>query len=205
MFEPMLEYNHRKYSIKWYYGLKDYQANYRVEVTLYNRLIYTKILDKKHYSIYFDYINERVKYLIEEDILNKDYSMILLDNTMYQVIDKTTHFKELTRILIPVNGEYYYDVSNNIFDLVLDCTLRTGELFDEHDLVYHNGVFYTDGVVLCSIRDFDRVGIDYEPFDLLYGLTAEQSDYLFQTCYFKLDVIKIQKYVTKNVNIKIGW
>ena len=54
MFELMLENKHRKYSIKWYYGLKDYQANYKVEVTLYNRLVYTKILDKKHYFIYYD-------------------------------------------------------------------------------------------------------------------------------------------------------
>ena len=111
----------------------------------------------------------------------------------------------MTRMLIPVEGEYYYNVSENIFDLVLDCTLRTGEVFDDQDLVFHNGVFYSCGQVICSIRDFDRVGIDYEPFDLLHGLTMEQSDYLFQACYFKLDVIKIKNYVTNSVNIKIGW
>ena len=192
----------RSSTIYWY---TEENNQYRVRVTIYNREVYNRVLDKKHYEIYRYYINERVKYLIEEDILNKEYTMILLDNTMYQVIDKTSHFKELNRMLIPVEGEYYYEVDKNIFDLVLGCTIRTGEVFNEEDLVYHNGVFYTDGRVLCSIRDFDRVGIDYEPFDLLYGLTVEQSDYLFYVCYYNLDVIRIKNYVTNSVNIKIGW
>lgn len=189
-------------TIYWY---AEENNQYRVRVTIYNREIYNKILDEKHYEIYRYFINERVKYLIDEDILYKDYNMILIDNTMYQVIDRTFHFKEMLRVLIPVEGEYYYNVNDNLFDLILGCTLRTGEVFDEYDLVFHNGVFYSSGQVICSIRDFDRVGIDYEPFDLLYGLTMEQSDYLFQACYFKLDVIKIKNYVTNSVNIKIGW
>ena len=192
----------RSSTIYWY---TEENNQYRVRVTIYNREVYNKVLDEKHYEIYRYFINERVKYLIDGDILYKDYNMILIDNTMYQVIDQTTHFKEMLRMLIPVEGEYYYNVSDNIFDLVLGCTLRTGEVFDEHDLVLHNGVFYSSGQVICSIRDFDRVGIDYEPFDLLHGLTMEQSDYLFQACYFKLDVIKIKNYVTNSVNIKIGW
>ena len=192
----------RSSTIYWYAEEND---QYRVRVTIYNREVYNKVLDEKHYKIYRHFINERVNYLIEGDILYKDYNMILIDNTMYQVIDLTSHFKEMLRMLIPVEGEYYYNVSENIFDLVLDCTLRTGEVFDDQDLVFHNGVFYSSGNVICSIRDFDRVGIDYEPFDLLHGLTMEQSDYLFQACYFKLDVIKIKNYVTNSVNIKIGW
>lgn len=192
----------RSSTIYWY---TEENNQYRVRVTIYNREVYNKVLDEKHYEIYRYFINERVKYLIDGDILYKDYNMILIDNTMYQVIDQTSHFKEMLRMLIPVEGEYYYNVSDNIFDLVLGCTLRTGEVFDEHDLVLHNGVFYSSGQVICSIRDFDRVGIDYEPFDLLHGLTMEQSDYLFQACYFKLDVIKIKNYVTNSVNIKIGW
>lgn len=192
----------RSSTIYWY---AEENEQYRVRVMVYNREVYNKVLDEKHYKIYRHFINERVNYLIEGDILYKDYNMILIDNTMYQVIDLTSHFKEMTRMLIPVEGEYYYNVSENIFDLVLDCTLRTGEVFDDQDLVFHNGVFYSSGQVICSIRDFDRVGIDYEPFDLLHGLTMEQSDYLFQACYFKLDVIKIKNYVTNSVNIKIGW
>lgn len=192
----------RSSTIYWY---TEENNQYRVRVTIYNREVYNIVFDEKHYEIYRYFINERVKYLIDGDILYKDYNMILIDNTMYQVIDQTSHFKEMLRMLIPVEGEYYYNVSDNIFDLVLGCTLRTGEVFDEHDLVFHNGVFYSSGQVICSIRDFDRVGIDYEPFDLLYGLTMEQSDYLFQACYFKLDVIKIKNYVTNSVNIKIGW
>ena len=192
----------RSSTIYWYAEEND---QYRVRVTIYNREVYNKVLDEKHYKIYRHFINERINYLIEGDILYKDYDMILIDNTMYQVIDLTSHFKEMLRMLIPVEGEYYYNVSENIFDLVLDCTLRTGEVFDDQDLVFHNGVFYSSGNVICSIRDFDRVGIDYEPFDLLHGLTMEQSDYLFQACYFKLDVIKIKNYVTNSVNIKIGW
>lgn len=192
----------RSSTIYWY---TEENNQYRVRVTIYNREVYNRVLDEKHYEIYRYFINERVKYLIDGDILYKDYNMILIDNTMYQVIDQTSHFKEMLRMLIPVEGEYYYNVSDNIFDLVLGCTLRTGEVFDEHDLVFHNGVFYNSGQVICSIRDFDRVGIDYEPFDLLHGLTMEQSDYLFQACYFKLDVIKIKNYVTNSVNIKIGW
>ena len=192
----------RSSTIYWY---AEENEQYRVRVMVYNREVYNKVLDEKHYKIYRHFINERVNYLIEGDILYKDYDMILIDNTMYQVIDLTSHFKEMLRMLIPVEGEYYYNVSENIFDLVLDCTLRTGEVFDDQDLVFHNGVFYSSGQVICSIRDFDRDGIDYEPFDLLHGLTMEQSDYLFQACYFKLDVIKIKNYVTNSVNIKIGW
>lgn len=192
----------RSSTIYWY---AEENEQYRVRVMVYNREVYNKVLDEKHYKIYRHFINERVNYLIEGDILYKDYNMILIDNTMYQVIDLTSHFKEMLRMLIPVEGEYYYNVSENIFDLVLDCTLRTGEVFDDQDLVFHNGVFYSSGQVICSIRDFDRVGIDYEPFDLLHGLTMEQNDYLFQACYFKLDAIKIKNYVTNSVNIKIGW
>ena len=192
----------RSSTIYWY---AEDNNQYRVRVTIYNREVYNKVLDEKHYKIYRHFINERVNYLIEGDILYKDYNMILIDNTMYQVIDLTSHFKEMLRMLVPVEGEYYYNVSENIFDLVLDSTLRTGEVFDDQDLVFHNGVFYSSGNVICSIRDFDRVGIDYEPFDLLHGLTMEQNDYLFQACYFKLDVIKIKNYVTNSVNIKIGW
>lgn len=192
----------RSSTIYWY---TEENNQYRVRVTIYNREVYNKVLDEKHYKIYKHFIDERVKYLIDGDILYKDYNMILIDNTMYQVIDQTSHFKEMLRMLIPIEGEYYYNVSDNIFDLVLGCTLRTGEVFDEYDLVFHNGVFYSNGQVICSIRDFDRVGIDYEPFDLLHGLTMEQSDYLFQACYFKLDVIKIKNYVTNSINIKIGW
>ena len=192
----------RSSTIYWY---TEDNNQYRVRVTIYNREVYNKVLDEKHYKIYRHFINERVNYLIEGDILYKDYDMILIDNTMYQVIDLSSHFKEMLRMLIPVEGEYYYNVSENIFDLVLDCTLRTGEVFDDQDLVFHNGLFYSSGNVICSIRDFDRVGIDYEPFDLLYGLSVEQSDYLFQACYYKLDAIKIKNYVTNAVNIKIGW
>lgn len=192
----------RSSTIYWY---TEENNQYRVRVTIYNREVYNKVLDEKHYKIYRYFINERINYLIKGDILYKDYNMILIDNTMYQVIDLTSHFKEMLRMLVPVEGEYYYNVSENIFDLVLDSTLRTGEVFDDQDLVFHNGVFYSSGNVICSIRDFDRVGIDYEPFDLLHGLTMEQNDYLFQACYFKLDVIKIKNYVTNSVNIKIGW
>lgn len=181
-------------TIYWY--KEDYEQ-FRVRVVVYNREIYNKVLDSKHYKIYNNYILERVKYLIDEDILYKDYSMILLDNTMYTVIDRTAHFKDLVRVLIPVEGVYYYDISENIFDLVLDSTLRTGEIYDEHDLVYHNGVFYNDGNRLLSIRDFERDGIEYEEQDLLYGLNSEQLEYIL------FDYNKIERYITEKINVRI--
>lgn len=202
-FETMLKKKYRTYSIEWFYGLNNYQANYKVQVTLFNRVIYTKILDKKHYTIYFDYINERVKYLIEEDILNKDYNMILLDNTMYRVIDETENNRRLLRALIPIEAINFHDIENQLFDLVLDCTLRTGEVFDETDLVYHNGIFYNNGMVIGDIRDFDRDGIEYERYDLLNGLSKEQKDYLFYKIYYNAEYNKIKNYITKHVNIKI--
>jgi hypothetical protein len=202
-FETMLKKKYRTYSIEWFYGLNNYQANYKVQVTLFNRVIYTKILDKKHYTIYFDYINERVKYLIEEDILNKDYNMILLDNTMYRVIDETENNRRLLRALIPIGAINFHDIENQLFDLVLDCTLRTGEVFDETDLVYHNGIFYNNGMVIGDIRDFDRDGIEYERYDLLNGLSKEQKDYLFYKIYYNAEYNKIENYITKHVNIKI--
>lgn len=180
-------------TIYWY----RYGEQYKIKVMLYNREIYNKTLDKKHYKIYHEYINERVKYLIDEDILNKDYSMILLDNTMYTVIDRCSHHKELMRILVPVEGEYYNNINDNIFDLVLDSSLRTGEVFDESDLVYHNGVFYNDGNRIKSIRDFEREGVDYELEDLQYGLNNEQLDSLL------FPYNKIENYVTKEVVLNI--
>lgn len=202
-FETMLKKKYRTYSIEWFYGLNNYQANYKVQVTLFNRVIYTKILDKKHYTIYFDYINERVKYLIEEDILNKDYNMILLDNTMYRVIDETENNRRLLRALIPIEAINFHDIENQLFDLVLDCTLRTGEVFDETDLVYHNGIFYNSGIIVGDIRDFERDGIEYERYDLLNGLTEEQKDYLFYKIHCSSEYNKIENYITNYVNIKI--
>ena len=187
-------------TIYWY---KEENDNYRVRVLLYNREIYNKVLDNKHYKIYYEYINERIKYLTEGNILYKDYTMILLDNTMYQVIDNTSHFKELNRILIPVEGEYYYNISDNIFDLVLDCTLRTGEVFDEYDLVFHNGLFYNSGNVICSIRDFEYEYIDYEVFDLMHGLNKEQFEFIKSKIIEVIGYNKVKRYITHDVAIVI--
>lgn len=181
-------------TIYWY---KEQYEQFRVIVMLYNREVYNKVLDLKHYRIYHNYISERVKYLLNENILKKDYSMILLDNTMYRVIDNDAHFKTLLRVLIPVEGVYYYNIQDNLFDLVLDSTLRTGEVFDKYDLVYHNGVFYNDGNRLLSIRDFEREGIEYNEEDLLYGLNEEQISFL------KVPYIKFKRYITEKVDIYI--
>ena len=186
--------------IKWFYN-NEYDV-YTVVVNVYNREIYRKNLDSKHYNIYHNYINERVKYLIGEGIMNKDYSMILLDNTMYKVLDHF-HFMELVRFLVPVDGIEEYKNEDNLFDIVLDATVRTGEIFDETDLVYHNGLFYYDCKVLGSIRDFKRDGIDYEIYDLLNGLNEEQKEYLFYKIYDNNEYNKVKNYVTKNVKIKI--
>lgn len=190
----------RSSTIYWY--IED-NNQYRVRVTIYNREVYNKVLDEKHYKIYRHFINERVNYLIEGDILYKNYDMILIDNTMYQVIDLSSHFKEMLRMLIPVEGEYYYNVSESIFDLVLDCTLRTGEVFDDQDLVFHNGVFYSSGNVICSIRDFERDGIDYEVYDLIYGFNQEQLDYLNMKVIEVLGFNKISRYITHEIIINI--
>ncbi len=184
----------RHTTIYWY---KEPNDQFRVLVMLYNREIYNKVLDLKHYRIYHNYINERVKYLIDEDILKKEYSMILLDNTMYTVIDTNAHFKTLLRVLVPVDGVYYYNMQDDLFDLVLDSTLRTGEVYDKHDLVYHNGVFYNNGNRIASIRDFEREGIEYTEEDLLHGIEEEQIEFL------KVPYIRFKRYVTEKVDIYI--
>ena len=50
----------KKLSIEWFYDIDSNQ--YRVVAKVYNREIYNKVLDKKHYEIYHNYINERIKY-----------------------------------------------------------------------------------------------------------------------------------------------
>lgn len=189
----------RKSVIRWY---RENNDEYRVEVKVYNREVYNKRLDRKHFEIYHNYINERVKYLIGEGILYKEYSMILIDNTMYKVLDNF-HFMELVRFMVPVDGLEEYKIEDNLFDLVLDATMRTGEIYDDTDLVYHNGIFYTNGMNIGNIKDFDRVGIEYEQYDLLNGLNMEQGDYLFYKMYYSLPVIKVKNYVSKNVRLKI--
>lgn len=186
--------------IRWFYD--EEHDDYTVIANVYNREIYRKRLDKKHYNIFHNYINERIKYLIGEGILYKDYSMILLDNTMYKVIDHF-HFMELARFLVPVDGLEEFNLEDNLFDIVLDSTVRTGEIFDETDLVYHNGLFYYDCNVIGSIRDFKRDGIEFEIYDLMNGLTEEQKDYLFYKIYCNNECNKIKNYVTKNVKLKI--
>ena len=181
-------------TLYWY---KEPNDQFRVKVMLYNREVYNKVLDLKHYRIYHNYINERVKYLLDENILKKEYSMILLDNTMYSVIDTDAHFKTMIRVLVPVEGVYYYDIQYNLFDLVLDSTLRTGEVYDKYDLVYHNGVFYNNGNRIMSIRDFEREGIEYNEEDLLYGIEEEQLKAL------KVPYIKFKRYVTEKVDLYI--
>ena len=181
-------------TLYWY---KEPNDQFRVKVMLYNREVYNKVLDLKHYRIYHNYINERVKYLLDENILKKEYSMILLDNTMYSVIDTDAHFKTMIRVLVPVEGVYYYNIQDNLFDLVLDSTLRTGEVYDKYDLVYHNGVFYNNGNRIMSIRDFEREGIEYNEEDLLYGIEEEQLEFL------KVPYIRFKRYVTEKVDMYI--
>lgn len=183
--------------IEWLYDREFDQ--FKVIARKYNREIYVKKLDEKHYKIYRSYINERLKYLIGEGILNKDYSMILLDNTMYKVLDHF-HFMELVRVLTPVDSIEFDDIREGFFDIVLDATLRTGEVFGEADLVFHNGIFYNDGNIVKTIRDFKRDGIEYEQWDLLNGLTKEQLGYLLDDYEYRGFV---KKYVTKDVNLNI--
>lgn len=109
--------------IFWYNNEKT--EEYLVKVMVYNREVYYKKLDRKYFNVYYNYINERVKYLFDGDILHKEYTMILLDGTMYKTIDNGfSHFKELTRVLIPVGAIDDFDERTR-FDLVIDCTLRT--------------------------------------------------------------------------------
>ena len=180
--------------IRWY---KE-DNGYRVEVKVYNREIYNKKLDRKHYKIYHHYINERVKYLIGEGILDREYSMILLDGTMYKVVDNF-HFMELSRFLVPVGGLEMIDYKDNMIDLVLDATLRTGEIFEETDLVFHNGVFYNNGNVVKTVYDLETSGVEYNLFDLMQGINKEQLDYLVWDYYSR----DFQRYITKDVCLNI--
>lgn len=180
--------------IRWY---KE-DDEYRVVVKVYNREIYNKKLDRKHYEIYHHYVNERVKYLIGEGILDREYSMILLDGTMHKVVDNF-HFMELSRFLVPVGGLEMIDYKDNMVDLVLDATLRTGEIFEETDLVFHNGVFYNDGNVVKTVYDLETSGVEYNLFDLMQGITREQLNYLVWDYYSK----DFQRYITKDVCLNI--
>ena len=182
--------------IEWFYN--DTKDEYGVLVKKYNREIYNKVLDKKHYEIYHNYINERVKYLVGEEILNYEYTMILLDNTMYKVLDRF-HFMDLMKILTPVNSIDIYTIQDNLFDLVLDATLKTGEAYKETDLVFHNGVFYNNGNRVKTISDFERDGIDFEVWDLMNGITKEQLDYLVHDYYSR----DFERYITKDVCLNI--
>ena len=182
--------------IEWFYN--DTKDEYGVLVKKYNREIYNKVLDKKHYEIYHNYINERVKYLVGEEILNYEYTMILLDNTMYKVLDRF-HFMDLMKILTPVNSIDIYTIQDNLFDLVLDATLKTGEVYKETDLVFHNGVFYNNGNRVKAISDFERDGIDFEVWDLMNGITKEQLDYLVHDYYSR----DFERYITKDVCLNI--
>ena len=187
-----------KSTIHW--NVDEEKEEYCVIVTYFNREIYHKRLDKKHFNIYYHFINERIKYLINGDILNKEYVMILLDNTMYKVLDINANFKDLMRVLVPVDALSYNVIGEDkFFDLVLDTTLRTGEIFSETDLVYHNGAFYNNGKRIKDIHDFDRDGIDYEKYDLLQGITKEQLEYLVSDYYSK----DFTKYITSEVSINI--
>lgn len=180
--------------IRWY---KE-DDEYRVVVKVYNREIYNKKLDRKHYEIYHHYINERVKYLIGEGILDREYSMILLDGTMHKVVDNF-HFMELSRFLVPVGGLEMIEYKDNMVDLVLDATLRTGEIFEETDLVFHNGVFYNDGNVVKTVYDLETSGVEYNLFDLMQGITREQLNYLVWDYYSR----DFQRYITKDVCLNI--
>ena len=185
----------RHTTIYWY---KEPNDQFRVLVMLYNREIYNKVLDLKHYRIYHNYINERVKYLIDEDILKKEYSMILLDNSMYRVVDRDlSHFKELVRYLVPVDA--MVDLETRRFDLVLDCTMSTGEIFDETDLVYHNGAFYNNGYRIKDIRDMERDRIEYNEWDLMNGITNEQLSYIVSDYYSR----DFTNYITEDVNVNV--
>lgn len=186
----------RQVSVYWYKHINS--DEYQVIIMLYNREIYNMKLDRHNYSIYYKYINERVKFLVNGEILNKEYSMILIDGVMYKTLDNGfSHFKELIRNLVPIGDSSYTDRRYR-FDLVMDCTLRAGEVFDKEDLVYHNGIFYYNGDVVSTIRDFERDGIEFEDYDLLQGITEEHLKYL--GLYNKLIV---KNYITRDTIIKI--
>lgn len=186
--------------IEWFYN--DSMDEYGVMVKKYNREIYNKVLDKRHYNIYHNYVNERVEYLIRNEIFSHEYCMILLDNTLYNVLDRF-HFMDLQRLLVPVDGLEEYQFKDNVFDIVLDATIRTGEIFDKTDLVFHQGRFYNNQKQICSINDFKREGIEFEYYDLLNGLNDEQLGYIMYRVYYALDCNYIKNYVTKDVKLKI--
>ena len=141
--------------------------------------------------------------MINEEILYKEYDMILIDNTMYRVLDEPEHFMTLLRAFIPVSGCDGWVLQDYLFDLVMDCTLRTGEIFDKRDLVFHNGVFYNQGKIICDINDFKRDDIEFEDYDLLNGLTKEQQEYIFYRIYYSKEYNTIEYYVTDKVKLKI--
>ena len=91
------------------------------------------------------------------------------------------------------------DYKDNMVDLVLDATLRTGEIFEETDLVFHNGVFYNDGNVVKTVYDLETSGVEYNLFDLMQGITREQLNYLVWDYYSK----DFQRYITKDVYLNI--
>ena len=186
--------------IEWFYN--DSKDEYGVCVKKYNRTIYNKVLDKKHYNIYHNFINERVKFLIKGEVFSHEYCMILLDNTLYNVLDKF-HFMELHRFLVPVDSLEEYRTEDNLFDIVLDATVRTGEIFDETDLLFHHGRFYNNQKQICSIYDFTRDGIEFEYYDLLNGLNGEQLNYILDRIYYSDSCNYIVNYVTKDVKLKI--
>ena len=52
----------RSSTIYWY---TEENNQYRVRVTIYNREVYNKVLDEKHYEIYRYFINENTIFQIE--------------------------------------------------------------------------------------------------------------------------------------------
>lgn len=129
-------------------------------------VIYNEEYYEHEYSIYKEYIEERVKILLQDcGKLHKPYIMFELGNRMYKLddLDYTNNHRKLTRCALPID---YYEDDNIKFDLLITGGLYDFFTYQQDVLVYRFGSFYLNGELIGTYEDinneFDLSMVDLE-------------------------------------------
>lgn len=156
--------------------------HYKVEIYCYNRQIYGKTLNDKFYKIYKNYIIERLKVIVEYDLLTEEFDIVEIGNRLFKVVDSPyTHYKELIRTVQPLD----YDSDPITVDFILDCSMNDIITYPKDSLIYKFGNFYGDNKLLCSLKEL----IDNEVISSDIGLDSnvpiEVLNYISSKYYFR--------------------
>lgn len=193
MFEIEIYNIDKKHKVTFNQMNKD---SYKVEIYCFNRKIYGKTLNRKFYEIYKKYIVERLKVIVEYELLTEEFDIIEYGNRLFKVVDSPyTHYKELIRDIQPLD----YESDPITVDFILDCSMNDIITYPKGGLIYKYGKFYGSGKLLCSLKELIDNNVIESDLGLDSSVPKEVLDYISSKYYFK----DFEYYITDTTKIDL--